>query len=446
MADVQVPIVVKATKIQERRDAILKLLSADKVQAINKEEIYTKLTRKHPHFAAEKYDHVEDDEKKKADKDRYKYRTLVRDLEYLCLIGKIAFFKDGAGMQKGEQNKYAGKSPGMYSNDILTQISNEEWCEYSKNIVLAKDKNESGAKKSAEIELKNRIIEIVKRTEKDLVKNLSRYRAAWRGGWRYFKLEEEVYISADFAEETAFHGQFSGENFQFLKTLEGKLPTETLHGRVLAKTETYYQPKRIFLDGMRIICRAILNRNKVTFYLPPSPGNSKNTRVTANPLGITNKNGVYIFVAHLIVGNRWECKHFYLSDMRDVKESEPCSSDQFSESEIKTMLAECLSYTWLTESVERISLFLHKSAAYKFQQFASFVQQNIEFTWIDRINEVAKVSFEARINEQLVEDLVSMGGNVIVEGSEKLKRCVKQYQMPSNSFEEILQRHLEAQQ
>jgi hypothetical protein len=484
MTDVQIPIVAKAIKIQERREAILKLLSTNKEEAMNKEAIYKKLEDKYPHFAAQKYDHVQNDASKT---ERYKYRTLVRDLEYLCLIGKVAFFKDGGGIRNAD----GSKSAGMYKNEFLTQISNEEWREYSKNIVLATDEKEFKAegnsskknngfvvnnrrsrkdsieldvkvegrhKKNAEIDLKNKLFEILNRSDKKREKSPSRYRAAWRGGWRYFLLEEEVcidedanqesdvQISADFAEEAAFYGQFSGEHFHFLKTLQGKLPTEILHGRVLATTESHYQPKESLLHGMQVISQAILNKKKVTFYLPPLPGHYKNTKVTAHPLGIINKRGIYIFVGYQIVGSGWKCTQFHLSEMRDVTESDMHHSDELGENEIRTMLSESLSYSWLTESVEKVSLFLHKSAAYKFKQFASIVQHDIEFSWVDRTNEVAKVSFEARINEQLVEDLVSMGGNVIVEGSEELKRYVKQYQMPSNGFEEILQQHLAAQQ
>ena len=470
MVDVHVPIVEKASKIQERRDPILKLLSVEKQQAKNKEEIYAKLVRKYPHFAADRHDHVRNGK----ETNRYKYRTLIRDLEYLCLIGKVAFFKDGAGAG----DKEAGKGAGMYSNKILDQISNEEWCEYSKSIVLATDKKESKAKrhakkegeialkrrrgrkdsieldtkvegkdkKNAEIELKNRIFEIVNSCREELTKAPGRYRAAWRGGWRYFKLEEDNdFISAEFAEEAAFYGQFSSKNFHFLKRLQGDLPVEILHRRVLATTESYYQPKGKLLDDMEEICQAILNKRKVIFHLPPSPGHHKNTKVTAYPLGIINRKGVYIFVAYQIVGNGWMCTRFPLSDLRDVQESDMRHSDELSESEIRTMLTESLSYSWLTESVEMVSLFLHKSAAFKFQQFASIVQDDIEFTWIDRTNEIAKVSFETRLNEQLIDDIVSMGGNVIVEGSEALKRCVKQFQMPKKGFEEIFQQHLAVQ-
>lgn len=398
-----------ASKVKARREAILNILPTNKEKALNINSVYDELTRKNPEFMVQF----------RGESSYRQLRTIERDLKYLVSLFDIGCFKD---------------SRNLYSGTVLNGLSDNEWVSYAKKI-------HGEDRKAASAELKNEVITIVESHRiKGAAKTEWDYRDTWRGKWRYFKVGKNdenkgVGLPVGFIDKQSLI--YIGK----VNDLKGSLNSEEFHSRLINALSCSFVPNKVLLDHIRVISKAILNSNRVALYIPSELTRNKRTKQSVYPLGILNNRGKFTLVAYQIVGNRWDCRKYDLSEMEEVMESNEANSLSLSSSEINDFLNAAVTGDIYAESASEVSLYLYNSAASKFSCNQRFVGEEIIFEWVNKTEKAAKVTFTSMISECLVEELVALGGNVIVEGPEELKQRVADYQTVPNKFAELIKSH-----
>lgn len=412
----------KLTDILQRKEArhraILEILPTSKEKAFTKAELYEQLTLKNSDFKAKQ---------KNGSDPRNRFKTILRELYDLCEQGKVARYKS-----TGE----SGKND-MFTDAWLDQIDKETWIEITRRTI---SNDEPEHKKIATIELKQLILGIAKKElskksqqEKQLGKPFSRYKANWKGDWRYFRFSDEntqPFSNIFFGRQV----QLTSSGSTFTQKNERFLSDNLLQKRLLNYPGLNLLPDTLAKEKINLIFDALRHKKKLSFSFVKS-NETKEEELTAEPIGLWDDHGIYKLITYQQIDR--SIKIYHLNFMEDLYVSGQ-QLHRLSEQEIYHLLISCSQGERLTEEVEQIILQLHGNVALKFHGKQLIGATNTTFSWVDKSKYIAQVSFDCQICEKLVEQILSLGAHVNVIGSNALKKCLQHFtEQPIKHFEEM---------
>ena len=234
------------------------------------------------------------------------------------------------------------------------------------------------------------------------------------GEWRYFKFDDQ--------KESLHFGKYSIEKLQSLDQKnvgERTLTDSELQQRFVDGQIIPFIPSQGVKDKFRSVIDAIRNKKTISFKF--SRTQNKQITCSGEPLGLWNEYGNCKIVLFNPTSKR--VTSYPLSFSNDIIASGRVR--KMSQLDAVRMLEEHCRGGFLSQKKESVDLLLVEKAELAFYDSEIDGAENYQFDWLDKGKMIARVQFKSSINSALVEQVLALGCNVNVLGSEVFKAYLK---------------------